>query len=229
MAGYFITGTDTGVGKTCIALALMNKFKQQGKIVAGMKPVSAGCSQTNKGLRNSDAVQLTQASSIELPYNIVNPYAYEPPIAPHIAAQEAGEKIDPGRVAACYNQIIEQSEIVIVEGAGGWLVPINDSETMADLAMHIHLPVILVIGMRLGCLNHALLSVESIKNSGLTLAGWIANNISEQMDRCQENIYSLKHRIPAPLLGNVQHNMHNTADQNAAYLDFSALVNESQG
>ena len=213
MTGYFITGTDTGVGKTCIALALMQQFKKQGKIVGAMKPVSAGCARTNDGLRNDDAILLQKESSIELPYEIVNPYAYQPPIAPHIAAQQIADYIGIDKVEQCYAQIDSKSEIVIVEGAGGWLVPINDKETMADIAIRLKLPVILVIGMRLGCLNHALLSIQSIKNSGLTLTGWIANHFQQEMRNYQDNIDSLKQRIPAPLLGTVPYAAKITPEQ----------------
>ena len=162
MKGYFITGTDTGAGKTVVSLALMHALQVQGKSVAGMKPVSAGCITTETGLRNDDAVQLQNASSVKLSYDVVNPYAYEPAIAPHIAAQAIGEHIALDKITTCYRQIASEVDIVIVEGAGGWLVPINDRETMADIARQLGLPVILVVGMRLGCLNHALLTAESI-------------------------------------------------------------------
>ena len=225
MAGYFITGTDTGVGKTCVALALMNKLKQQGKIVGGMKPVSAGCTHTEKGLRNNDAVQLQNESSIAIPYEIVNPYAYEPPIAPHIAAQQVDEYIAIEQVTKCYQQIDNETDVTIVEGAGGWLVPINDSENMADIAVRLQLPVILVVGVRLGCLNHALLSVASIKASGLTLAGWVGNLISEDMPASQNNIDSLKNFIPAPLLGVIPYQSTATPEKIANYIDLAVLTN----
>ena len=223
MTGYFITGTDTGVGKTCVSLALMRAFKLQDNKVAGMKPVSAGCIRTDKGLRNDDAIQLQNESSIEIPYSSVNPYAYEPPIAPHIAAQEAGEKIELDTITACYNEIAKQSDIVIVEGAGGWLVPISGTETMADVAVRLQLPVILVVGMQLGCLNHALLSVASIKASELTLAGWIANHASKHMEKSQKNIDSLTHRISAPLLGVIPHRTNGTAEHTSLHLDILLL------
>jgi dethiobiotin synthetase len=223
MTGYFITGTDTGVGKTCVSLGLIHAFKSQGKIVTGMKPVSAGCTRTEHGLRNEDAVQLQHESFIEIPYDIINPYAYEPAVAPHIAAQELGEKIELDTMARCYKIIADQSEVVIVEGAGGWLAPINNSETMADLVTRLQLPVILVVGIRLGCLNHALISVESIKNCRLTLAGWVANQASTHMDKSQDNIEYLKHRIPAPLLGVIPHNTRITPMQTASCLDVTIL------
>lgn len=201
MKGYFITGTDTGVGKTLVSLALMHALQAQGKSVAGMKPVSAGCINTDSGLRNDDAVRLQKAASVEIPYDVVNPYAFEPPIAPHIAARSIGERISVEKIMSCYQTIGGKVDIVIVEGAGGWLVPLNDRETMADIAAHLELPVILVVGMRLGCLNHALLSAENILAKGAKLAGWIANQIDRNMLKSNENISSLEALIHAPLSG----------------------------
>ena len=223
MKGYFITGTDTGVGKTVVSLALMHALQAHGKIVAGMKPVSAGCMKTEYGLRNDDAVQLQKASSIELSYEIINPYAYEPPIAPHIAAQAVGDHIAIEQILTCYQLIASKADIVIVEGAGGWLVPINDKETMADIAIQLDLPVILVVGMRLGCLNHALLSVESIQRKGLKLHGWIANDITPAMEESTENVTSLQQRIAAQLLGILPYNPAATYSQLKQHLDLSSL------
>ena len=201
MQGYFITGTDTGVGKTLASLALMHALQSQGHSVAGMKPVSAGCVKTEHGLRNDDAVQLQKASSFELSYELTNPFAYEPPIAPHIAAHQRGDQISINKIEDCFNAIASQSDLVIVEGAGGWLVPINENETMADVAIQLNLPVILVVGMRLGCLNHALLTVENIHSKGVKFAGWIANQIDQDMLKSNENISALETLIQAPLLG----------------------------
>ncbi|WP_455366429.1 dethiobiotin synthase [Kaarinaea lacus] len=225
MKGYFVTGTDTGVGKTRISLALMHALQAQGKSVAGMKPVSAGCVRAEDGLRNDDAVQIQKAASVEIPYEIVNPYAYEPPIAPHIAAQTVGDHIAMEQILACYQQIASKADIVIVEGAGGWLVPINDKETLADIAIQLDLPVILVVGMRLGCLNHALLSVESIQRKGLKLCGWIANDITPAMEKSTENVASLQQRITAPLLGILPYNPAATYSQLKQHLDLSSLKN----
>jgi dethiobiotin synthetase len=203
MPGYFITGTDTGVGKTVVAVAMINALKAQGKTVAGMKPVAAGCESTPQGLRNDDALQLQQAASVELPYKLINPYAFEPPIAPHIAAEEAGVEIDIEHIKQCYEEIAAQVDTVVLEGAGGWLVPLNDTATMADVAIALNLPVVLVVGMRLGCLNHALLSVESIQAKGAKPAGWVANQIDNDMQKYQKNVNSLKSRIGTPLLGEI--------------------------
>ena len=200
--GYFITGTDTGVGKTVVTLGLMQYLQQQGVTVAAMKPVAAGCEQTAAGLRNDDAVQLMQQSSISLDYDQVNPYAFEPAIAPHIAASQCGVRIEPERILRTYSELTDLVDCVLVEGAGGWLVPLNDSATMADLAVQLGLNTILVVGIRLGCLNHALLSAAAIQSSGLKFAGWVANCLpSTRAGAVDENINSLKSRISAPLLG----------------------------
>ncbi len=200
--GYFITGTDTGVGKTVVTLGLMQYLQQQGVTVAAMKPVAAGCEKTAAGLRNDDAVQLMQQSSISLDYDQVNPYAFEPAIAPHIAASQCGVRIEPERILRTYSELTDLVDCVLVEGAGGWLVPLNDSATMADLAVQLGLNTILVVGIRLGCLNHALLSAAAIQSSGLKFAGWVANCLpSTRAGAVDENINSLKSRISAPLLG----------------------------
>lgn len=203
--GFFITGTDTDAGKTWISLGLVEALKRQSHKVGVMKPISAGCQQTADGLRNQDAVLLQQQSNVELDYDTINPYAFEPAIAPHIAAQEAGVRIDIETLKNSFDAIQKKSGYVIVEGAGGWLVPLNDFQTMADLAVRLQLPVILVVGMRLGCLNHALLSVEAIRNSGLHLAGWVANQIDPDMNHAKENLETLRTMIDAPLLGHVPH------------------------
>ena len=203
MHGYFITGTDTEVGKTWISLGIVEALKQQGKDVGVMKPVSAGCERTDSGLRNEDALLLQKTSNIKLDYKTINPLAFEPPIAPHIAAESENIRIDVESLHQHFKTIQQQSDCVVVEGAGGWLVPLNDFQTLADLAARINLPVILVVGMRLGCLNHALLSVESIRNSGLPLAGWIANQVTPEMNCLKENIKTLQQMIDAPMLGHI--------------------------
>ena len=201
-SGYFITGTDTGVGKTVITLGLMQYLRQQGKTVAAMKPVASGCEQTPAGLRNDDAVQLLQQSSICLDYDQVNPYAFEPAIAPHIAAAQCGVRIEPEKIRRIYAALTGQADCVLVEGVGGWQVPLDDRLTMADLAVLLGLDIILVVAMRLGCLNHALLTAAAVQSSGLKLAGWVANCLpAVQAEAADENINALKSRISAPLLG----------------------------
>lgn len=198
--GVFVTGTDTGVGKTRVSTALLQHFVQQGARAVGMKPVAAGCELRGECLLNEDAVALRAASNVDAPLDLVSPYAFAPPIAPHIAAQQAGVNIDLAHVGACFDALAAMADVVVVEGAGGLLVPLSETETMADLAMQLRLPLILVVGMRLGCINHALLTVEAIQRRGLTLAGWVANRIDPQMASFDANLSSLVQRIPAPLL-----------------------------
>ena len=197
----FVTGTDTGVGKTRVAAALCRAFAARGVRVAAMKPVASGCTPTSEGLRNDDALALLAAMNVRADYSTVNPYAFEPAIAPHIAAPEAGVDIDFGVLDRAYARLRMQSEMLIVEGAGGWLAPLDDARGFADLAVHWQMDVVLVVGMRLGCLNHALLTVESIERRGLRLRGWVANSIDPRFERLRENISTLQSRISAPCLG----------------------------
>lgn len=198
--GYFITGTDTGVGKSWCSAGLMAKLKHQGHMVAGMKPVASGCRNTTEGLRNDDALLLQSQASIELPYETINPFAYEPPIAPHIAAQFAARPIQIDIIRDDYLRIAGQVEQVIVEGVGGWKVPLNENETVADLAKALDLPVIMVVGLRLGCINHALLTAEAIRSDGCELVGWIANTLDAGMVGQTTVIETLAARLEAPLL-----------------------------
>lgn len=195
--GYFVTGTDTGVGKTTVSCALLRAFAAQGKKVVGMKPVVAG----SENGRWHDVEQLIAASNISAARDHINPYAFDPPISPHIAAQQAGIEIDLTVIQRAYQALSSQADIVIVEGAGGFLVPLNAQQTGADLARALNLPVILVVGMRLGCLNHALLTAQAIRAAGVTLAGWVANCIDPEMQVLEENIATLERRLDGPLLG----------------------------
>jgi len=204
MKGIFVTGTDTEVGKTVISVAFVELLKQQGLSVAVMKPIASGSENTGEGLQNEDALALQQQSNVELAYKQINPYAFEPAIAPHIAAEQLGKTIDIAILENLYQQIQSQADAVVVEGAGGWLVPLNQEQTMADLAVALQLPVILVVAVRLGCINHALLSVAAIQQSGLPLLGWVANHV-EAVAESDEIINSLKQRIKAPCLGVVPH------------------------
>lgn len=204
-SGFFVTGTDTGVGKTWVAVGLLTALAQRGLTTAAMKPVASGCAQTPAGLRNDDALQLAAAAGATRSYDLVNPYAFAPAVAPHIAAGTAGVHIDLDLIAARFQGLSRGVDLVIVEGVGGWQVPLNERETVADLAARLCLPVILVVGVRLGCLNHALLTFESIERTGVTCAGWVANTIEAQSERFAENIQALRARLPAPLLGVVPH------------------------
>lgn len=203
--GFFITGTDTDVGKTTVALGLMSALQQKGLIVAAMKPVSAGCIQTPQGLRNDDAVRLMEQASIDLPYDLVNPYPFAAPVAPHIAAAELNVHMNIDVIKNAYQQIAEQVDVVIVEGAGGWLVPLNETQTMADVASALQLDVIQVVGLRLGCLNHALLTSASVAAQGLTQVGWVANQLSENMQNPSENYQALQQRLTGECLGVIPH------------------------
>ena len=197
----FVTGTDTGVGKTRIATALCLAFAAAGRRVAAMKPIASGCTPTAQGLRNDDALALQGAMTVRAGYAEVNPYAFEPAIAPHIAALEAGRSIDFDVLDRCYERLCLQSDVTLVEGAGGWLAPLDAGRTFADLAAHWQLEVIMVVGLRLGCLNHALLTAQSIERHGLRLGGWVANSIDRDFPRRAENIRTLQERITAPCLG----------------------------
>jgi dethiobiotin synthetase len=208
----FITGTDTGVGKTRIAGGLCAAFVAAGRRVAAMKPVASGCEPTADGLRNEDAMTLLRAMNVRASYAEVNPYAFAPAIAPHIAAAEAGCRIDFDLLDRCYERLALQSDVTIVEGAGGWLAPLDSSRSFADLAAHWQLDIVLVVGMRLGCLNHALLTVESIHRRGLRLAGWVANGIDPAFERAAENHRTLADAIAAPCLASFPYAPHGGMD-----------------
>ncbi|MBI4204050.1 MAG: dethiobiotin synthase [Betaproteobacteria bacterium] len=222
--GYFITGTDTGVGKTLIACALIHAFAQQGRRVAGMKPVAAGAIRTVEGWLNEDVARLRAAANVMAPLSLINPYCFELPVAPHLAAQQAGVEIDLDVVARAYGELAAHSEIVIVEGVGGFCVPLNRNQDSADLAVRLALPVILVVGLRLGCLNHALLTAQAIRARGLVLAGWIASRIDPAMALADQNREALAARIGAPLLGDVAHNAVLMPHTIAVQLDLSKLA-----
>lgn len=198
---YFIIGTDTNVGKTYVASALVRHFAKAGYQTIGMKPIASGCMQTPEGdLLNDDVLALSTASNVLAPLNLINPYRFAPAIAPHIAAEQAGEIVDCEKIKQAYYELTQLAEVVVVEGAGGFLVPLNRQETLADLAVTLNIPIILVVGMRLGCINHALLTVEAIKTRGLTLAGWVANQVDAEMPVFEENLASLQQRIAAPCI-----------------------------
>jgi dethiobiotin synthetase len=217
--GFFITGTDTGVGKTLIATALVHGFAQAGRRVVGMKPVAAGASLQDGQLLNEDVAQLITASNIDAPLAHINPYVFESPIAPHIAAAQAGISMSIPKLKLDFEVLANAADVVVVEGAGGFLVPLNDTEDMAGLAVALGLPIVLVVGMRLGCLNHALLTAAAIEARGLRLAGWVANSIDPQMTNFAENLDSLNQRISAPCLGIVPYSAALDFGQVSAYLE----------
>lgn len=222
--GYFITGSDTGVGKTEVTLGLIAGFRQAGRRVLGMKPVASGCEATPDGLRNPDAVRILAAAGIQLDYALVNPYAFAPAVAPHLAAAEAAVDVQFGPISSALAALARRADLIVVEGVGGWRVPLGPDGDLADLAAALGLPVILVVGLRLGCLNHALLTVESIERRGLTLAGWVANTVDPAMARRAENVATLRELVAAPLLGDLPFLDPPTAESIVAHLDIGPLL-----
>ena len=225
--GFFVTGTDTGVGKTLVACALLHALAARGLRVAGMKPVAAGADRGPAGLVNDDVERLLAAGSVAVPRTLVNPYRFVPPVAPHLAAREAGCEIELERIVGAYQYLARMADTVVVEGAGGLLVPLNAREDMAHLAQRLALPVIVVVGMRIGCLNHALLTVEAARARGLELAGWVANHIDPAMERAAENGEALAARIAAPCLARIAYVAAPDARRIAHDLDVDALMQKS--
>ena len=212
--GFFITGTDTDVGKTYIATALVRHFVQQGYQTVGMKPVAAGADLVDGRLLNSDVAELIKAGNVDAGLALINPYAFEPAIAPHIAAEQSGVVISMAKIKQAFDALQVQADVVVVEGAGGFRVPLNREETMADLAVQLNLPVIMVVGIRLGCINHALMTAGSIRATGLNLVGWVANRIDPNMPALEENIATLKAMIKAPCIADV------SWDEPPQFIDF---------
>jgi dethiobiotin synthetase len=221
--GFFVTGTDTGVGKTLVATALLRALAGRGIVAAGMKPVACGAVQTAGGLRNDDALALMQESGVTLPYPVVNPYCFEPAVAPHIAATEAGVEIDLGNILMNYLHVAAAARVTVVEGAGGWLVPLNSQVTSAAVPSILSLDVIMVVGLRLGCLSHALLTAESIERHGCRPVAWVGNVVDPAMARLDQNITALRERLPVPCLGIVPHLSQPTAAAAASRLDLALL------
>ena len=206
--GYFIAGTDTGVGKTELACGLIRAYAALGRTVVGMKPVAAGARRVHGKLRNDDVERLRAASTVRAARDVMNPYCFAPPIAPHLAAERIGRRIDVRVIVGAYRELSARAEVVIVEGVGGLLVPLNESADSADLARRLRLPVMLVVGMRLGCLSHALLAAAAISARGLDLAGWFANRIDPRMREYRGNADTLCRRLHAPLLGEIPYRSH---------------------
>ena len=202
LAAYFVTGTDTEVGKTLCTAALLRVARLQGLRTVGMKPIASGCEATPEGLRNEDALAHLAETSAPLPaYETVNPYAFAPAIAPHIAAAEAGVTVDLRRIAERWTELTHARDFALLEGAGGWQVPIDSTRFFPNLAVHLQLPVVLVVGLRLGCINHALLTAGAIATRGLRLVGWVGNRIDPQFSRLDDNLAALHRHLPAPCLG----------------------------
>lgn len=200
MTSLFVTGTDTEVGKSWISHGLIRLLARSGKQVVGMKPVASGCRLTRDGLRSDDALLLQQAATRTPDYELVNPYAFEPPVAPEYAATQAGVTIDPAHILRCYRALDSVADAVVVEGVGGWRVPLAGGYDVAAMAAQLALPVLLVVNVRLGCLNHARLSAESIQASGLELIGWVANS-PDAVEVERATVSALERALPAPCLG----------------------------
>lgn len=201
---FFVAGTDTEVGKTLVSTGLMKKALIEGLSTVAMKPVAAGAEPSHDGLRNDDAVALMKTSSVKLPYQTVNPICLQLPVSPHIAAQRAKTTISLAQLVGSVRDFDEQTTQVsfrLCEGAGGWLTPINEDETLADVVKALKMPVVLVVGVKLGCLNHAMLTADRIVQDGLELVGWVANFIDPDMRMGEQNVQTLKNKISAPLLG----------------------------
>ena len=229
---YFVTGTDTEVGKTFVTSSLLRAFRRQGLSCKAMKPIASGCDEASGQLRNGDAMALMHHASVKLEYETVNPNAFAPAIAPHIAAQESGQAITvQGLVEQTHLFMQHECDISLIEGAGGWLVPLNDKESFEDYVKALSLPVILVVSIRLGCINHALLSARAIRQAGLSLAGWVANISVPDGERVKENIDSIANWMEAPLLATIPYihptksdpNMDGRIEAAAAYFSSDCL------
>lgn len=203
MIACFVTGTDTGVGKTLVSAALLHAMARHHRRVVGMKPVAAGVVCVGEEWHSEDVIALRAASNTEVPSEMDNPVLLPDPLSPHIAAKRAGVVIDVNHLVTCFRELARRADAVVVEGAGGFHVPLTDDATAADLAQALNLPVVLVVGLRLGCLNHAALTAEAIRARGLVLAGWVANRIDPAMQAQDDNIAWLQRRLAAPLLADI--------------------------
>jgi dethiobiotin synthetase len=223
-AGLFVTGTDTGVGKTVVARLIVRCLVATGVRVAVMKPVAAGSVMTASGPRNEDALGLIADSNVAMPYETVNPYCLDAPVAPHLAARDLGISVELPRLTAAFRTLAAAADYVIVEGAGGWFAPLNETEFVADLAAALNLPVLLVVGLRLGCLNHALLSVAAVRQRRLPLAGWIGNQIEPGFARLSDNLRTLEQHIGMPPIATVVHAAASTVQARLPASAVAALV-----
>ncbi|MFC3607778.1 dethiobiotin synthase [Stutzerimonas tarimensis] len=223
-AAFFVTGTDTEIGKTTIAAGLLHAARLAGLSTAAVKPVASGCQRSPGGLRNEDALALQAQCSLPLSYDEVNPFAFEPAIAPHLAAREAQVRLSVAALAEAVQRVLaRQACFTLVEGAGGWRVPLSGTGNLSDLVVRLQLPVVLVVGVRLGCINHAVLTAEAIERDGLRLAGWVANVVDPATSRLEENLGTLAERLDAPCLGRVPYLADATPEQVAPFLDLGQL------
>lgn len=226
MPSIFITGTDTEAGKTLVTLGLMQVLQDRGLRVNGMKPVAAGVTEINGVRVNEDAERIRQQASKLLGYELVNPFLFEQPIAPHIAAQHSQRNITIELVRVALARIEKQSDMVVVEGAGGWLVPLNEEQDVSDIPVNLNLPVILVVGLKLGCINHARLSIQAIQARGCRVVGWIGSQIDPEMTNVDENIKTLKQYLPVQCLGIVPWLENPVSQTVAGYIECDALLDQ---
>jgi dethiobiotin synthetase len=203
--GFYVTGTDTGIGKTVASMALLHALRAGGDHAVGMKPVASGCVATADGWRNDDAMALLAASDPQPAYEDLNPYALPLPLAPELAARDAGVQVELSRIVQAHARLRRMAPLVVVEGVGGWAAPLSATLTQADLVAALGIPVVLVVGLRLGCLNHAILSARAIEADGCRLLGWIGNAVDPQMERRDAHRAMLDARLPAPCLGWLPH------------------------
>lgn len=223
---FFVAGTDTGVGKTLVSAAILQAARKRGLRTLAMKPIASGCESTPEGLRNEDALMLQDAMSETLPYEQVNPFAMEPAIAPHVAAAQAGRPLNAQRIVGfCRGLQMKPADLLVVEGAGGWRVPLNDRETYAAVPQALDVPIILVVALRLGCINHALLTAEAIRADGLRLAGWVANRLEAQaMASEADSLDYLVNHMGAPCLGVLPWQPEPDPERLADQLNITALI-----
>nr|WP_090333041.1 dethiobiotin synthase [Nitrosomonas sp. Nm51] len=219
-AGFFVTGTDTGIGKTLVSSLMLHALSALGNKTVGMKPIAAG----KENGKWPDVELLRTAGNVQVPHELINPYALDQAIAPHIAARQQGVEIDLPAILNAFHALKKAADYVVVEGAGGFLVPINTYQDTSDMAQSLGLPVILVVGMRLGCINHALLTVHAVQHAGLPLLGWVANCIDPKMQALEENIIALQHRIDRPLLGTVPFDSKPDLPALSRFIDLSGIV-----
>jgi len=228
---FFVTGTDTEVGKTLVSTALLHSLVQRGWKSIGMKPVASGAFLRDGVWCNDDVLALQAASNVNASAHLINPYLFKLPVAPHIAAQQENQQIKLATILDCYQQLTAQADATIVEGVGGFRVPFNANEDSADMAQQLNLPVVLVVGMRLGCISQALLTMEAIRARGLTIAGWVANSVQGEMEHFVENVHALQERLGkqmnAPLLGCIPCLKNPTAALAATYLDLTEVITPS--
>jgi len=227
MSGFFITGTDTEIGKTFVSSLLIKILVEEGLQVTGMKPIASGAKIVDGVLKNEDALSLIEASNIEADYKVINPYVFEDAISPHLAAEQDGTEISLEKIKNNFDVLQKLSDVVIVEGVGGWYAPLSLDTTIADLAEVLKLPVILVVGLRLGCLNHSLLTVQALRQSGLPIAGWVANHIEKDFSSADKNISTLKHYLTdISFLGSVPFQSIHDDNCNMHYINKKILINK---